>query len=335
VEPLRKGSGVGYSFRTQIFRRFLRHRLALVGAVFLLLLALAAVLSPWITPYSASKQNRRHAFTAPSLTVVEGINAPCERAAVLFWRCGAHPFGTDDLGRDILTRVLAGGRVSLLVGFIAGGMATALGTLIGATAGYAGGVLDALVCWIMDFILSIPQLPLVLILIGLLAAQQSTLAGLLTRLFGNYQSAGLVVFVVVLLTWPVSARLVRSQILSLREEAFVEAARGIGASSRRILFRHILPNVTAIVIVQGTLAMGYAILTESALSFLGLGVQPPAVSWGNMLSQAQAFLYYPNGIYMAVFPGAAILLTVLSVNFLGDGLREALDPRQYGKGGAE
>lgn len=317
---------------SQVFRRFLRHRLALGGAFFLLFLGLSAMLSPWITPYGPSRQNRAHAFTAPSISVVEGLDDPCVRPAVLFWRCGAHPFGADDLGRDIVTRVLSGARVSLLVGLIAGGLTTALGTLVGAFGGYAGGWIDAVICWIMDFILSIPQLPLVLILIGLLSSQQSVLAGVLDRLFGNYQSASLVIFVIVLLSWPVSARLVRSQILSLREEAFVEAARSIGASQRRILFQHILPNVAAIVIVQGTLAMGYAILTESALSFLGLGVQPPAVSWGNMLSQAQAFLYYPNGIYMAVFPGTAILLTVLSVNFLGDGLREALDPRQYQKG---
>jgi len=139
----------------------------------------------------------------------------------------------------------------------------------------------------------------------------------------------IIISVIIALSWMSTARLVRGQILSLREREFVEAAKGIGASRFRIILRHLLPNVTSIIIVQATLMTGEAILIESGLSFLGLGIQPPAVSWGNMLSRAQGFLYYPNGVYIALFPGLFIFMTVLCANFLGDGLRDALDPRHY------
>ncbi len=329
--PNRKRPPAAESYWRSVWRRFRRHRLAMFGAVVLLAFVLGAVLSPWLTPYSFSRQNRRNMFAPPSFSVPvdPALIGQCVRPQVLCWKCGMHPFGTDDLGRDILARVLHGGRVSLLVGFVAATVSTLLGTLIGAIAGYLGGALDAVIGRCIEIMLSIPQLPLLLILVGLLANPEVRLAALLSEALGDAKSIVIIIGVIIALSWMSTARLVRGQILSLREREFIEAAKGIGASRIRIILRHLLPNVASIVIVQATLMLGEAILIESGLSFLGLGIQPPAVSWGNMLSRAQGFLYYPNGVFIALFPGLFIFLTVLCANFLGDGLRDALDPRHY------
>jgi peptide/nickel transport system permease protein len=272
-------------------------------------------------------------FAAPSFTIPADaqVEDKCARPQVLWWKCGVHPFGTDDLGRDILARVLQGGRVSLMVGFSAAFISTLLGTLIGAIAGYWGGVLDALISRLVEIMLSIPQLPLLLILVGLLANPEVRFGVVLTGLLGDSKSIVMIIVVIILLSWMGTARLVRGQMIALKQLDFVEAARAVGASRMRIAFRHLLPNVASVIIVQATLMTGEAILIESGLSFLGLGIQPPAVSWGNMLSRAQGFLYYPNGVYIAFFPGLFILLTVLCANFVGDGLRDALDPRYHGR----
>jgi len=323
----------GESYWGFAWRRFRRHRLAMFGATVIVILVLGAILSPWLTPYKFSRQNRRNMFASPSLTVPSDpkLVGKCVRPKVLFWRCGMHPFGTDDLGRDILARVLHGGRVSLLVGFTAALASTILGSLIGALAGYFRGLFDAVVSRFIEIMLSIPQLPLLLILIGLLANPEVRLAAMLSDLLGGAKSIVVIIVVIIALSWMSTARLVRGQILSLRERDFVEAARALGTPNRRIVFRHLLPNAVSVIIVQATLMTGEAILIESGLSFLGLGIQPPAVSWGNMLSRAQGFLYYPNGVYIAFFPGLFILLTVLCANFAGDGLRDALDPRHHGR----
>jgi len=301
------------------------------GGAVLLVFVLGAIFAPWLTPYDYARQNRRNMFAGPSFSVPTDpiLVGRCERSRVLLFKCGMHPFGTDDLGRDILARVLQGGRVSLLVGFVAAAVSTLLGTLIGATAGYLGGFLDSVIGRCIEIMLSIPQLPLLLILVGLLANPEVRLAAMLSDALGDAKSIVIIISVIIALSWMSTARLVRGQILSLREREFVEAAKGIGASRFRIILRHLLPNVTSIIIVQATLMTGEAILIESGLSFLGLGIQPPAVSWGNMLSRAQGFLYYPNGVYIALFPGLFIFMTVLCANFLGDGLRDALDPRHY------
>ena len=303
------------------------------GGAVLLVLILCAVLSPWLTPYDFSRQNRKNMFAPPSLSILVDANAMprCARPNVLWWKCGVHPFGTDDLGRDILTRAIHGGRVSLTVGFTAAIVSTLLGTMIGAMAGFWRGAVDAVASRFIDIMLSIPQLPLLLILAGLLSNPQVKLAVLLGQWLGDSKSVVIIIVVIILLSWMSTARLVRGQILALRERDYVEAARSIGVSRTRIIFRHLLPNVASVIIVQATLMTGEAILIESGLSFLGLGIQSPAVSWGNMLSRAQGFLYYPNGIYIALFPGLFILLTVLCANFVGDGLRDALDPRYHGR----
>jgi len=322
----------GESYWRYAWRRFRRHRLALGAGIVLLVLIMGAIFAPWLTPYQYSRQNRSNMFAAPSLSVPDDQAADkCARPQVLWWRCGVHPFGTDDLGRDILARVLHGGRVSLIVGFSAAFISTLLGTLIGAIAGYWGGALDALTSRLIEIMLSIPQLPLLLILVGLLANPEVRFGVILTGFLGDSKSIVMIIVVIILLSWMSTARLVRGQVIALRQRDFVEAARAVGASRVRIVLRHLLPSVTSVIIVQATLMTGEAILIESGLSFLGLGIQPPAVSWGNMLSRAQGFLYYPNGVYIAFFPGLFILLTVLCANFVGDGLRDALDPRYHGR----
>ncbi len=327
----------GESVRTEstwglAWRRFRRHKLALLGGGVIALFLFVAIFAPFLTPYDFSRQNRRLGFSPPTLTVATDpddlrLRDKCVRPQVLFWKCTVHPFGTDDLGRDILTRVMYGARVSLLVGFVAALTATLLGALLGAAAAYFGGYLDSMISRFIDIMLSIPQLPLLLILVGLLNAADIPFTRFLDEVLGQSKSIAIIILVIIALSWMSVARLVRGEILSLREREFVEAARAIGVPTRRIILRHLLPNASHVIIVQATLLVGEAILIESGLSFLGLGIQPPAVSWGRMLAGAQEFLYWPYGIYSALFPGLFIFLTVLCFNFLGDGLRDALDPR--------
>jgi peptide/nickel transport system permease protein len=213
------------------------------------------------------------------------------------------------------------------VGFIAALATTLLGSMLGALAAYYGGRIDALISRFIDIMLSIPTFPLLLILTGLLADQRAPIAVFLDQLLGPTKSIFIIIAVIVVLSWMSTARLVRGEVLSLREREFTESARAVGASSMRIILHHLLPNAIAVIIVQATLMVGEAILIESGLSFLGLGIQPPAVSWGNMLARAQEHIYQDNGFFIALVPGIFIFLTVLCFNFIGDGLRDALDPR--------
>ncbi|WP_412027513.1 oligopeptide ABC transporter permease [Deinococcus yunweiensis] len=270
-------------------RRFLRHRLAVTGLAVLTVLGLLALLAPVIAPY---------AFDGQDLEIMGQPQPPSRE----------HLMGTDQLGRDAFTRVLYGARVSLAVGLASALLSTLLGTVVGALAGYYRGVVDSVLMRLTDVVLCIPLLPLVILLSGMLRPNVT-----------------LLVAIIGLLGWMGTARLVRGQFLSLREREFVEASRALGGSNNRIMFRHILPNALGPIIVATTLAVGSGIMLESALSFLGLGVQPPTPTWGNLLNYASQWLQ--SAPWLALFPGLMILITVLSVNFLGDGLRDALDPR--------
>lgn len=274
----------------RVARRFLKRRLAVIGAVFLVLLGLAVTFGPMLSPYSYDYQD----FD------LLGMPGPIS---------AEHWLGTDELGRDALTRLLHGGRVSLAVGLAGAMIAGLVGTLVGAVSGFYRGIPDVILMRFTDVMMSIPTLPLVLLLSGLFRP-----------------SPPLLVAIVGILIWMGTARLVRSQFLALREREFVEAARALGASGPRLMFRHILPNAIGPITVASTLAVGSAIMLESALSFLGFGIQPPVPTWGNLLNSASSWL--SQAPWLAIPPGLLILFTVLAVNFLGDGLRDAMEPRE-------
>ena len=276
------------------WRRFRKHKPAMVSALILVLIVVGCVLVPLIVGYDP--------FNAP----VELRRQPPSPA---------HLFGTDELGRDLLMRIWVGGRVSLLVGVAAMSLAILIGTLVGAIAGFYGGWIDNVLMRFNDFMLSIPQLFILLLVAQLLRSMN------IPELSGGPLP---IITIIGLLSWTGAARLVRGQFLSLKNKEFVDAARMSGAKNFRIIWRHILPNAASPIIVAATLRVGAAIITESTLSFLGFGVQPPTATWGNMLKNAQAQMTYAP--WTAIFPGLAILFTVLSLNYIGDGLRDALDP---------
>jgi peptide/nickel transport system permease protein len=282
-------TGPARSRRAETWSALLANRLAAAGLVVLVLLVLAAVLAEAIAPYPYTAGDLTRRLEPPSV---------------------AHWFGTDELGRDVFSRVVFGARVSLQVGAVAVGISLVLGTAIGLVAGYRGGWIDALLMRAMDILFSFP---VVLLAIAIVAVLSPSLV--------NTMIAIGVVFT------PIFARVVRGSVLSVREEVYVRAARSLGASDWRILGRHVLPNVAPPIIVQTSLSLAFAILTEAALSYLGIGVQPPRPAWGLMLLDAQQFIA-TGAWWMSIFPGLAIFLTVMALNLVGDGLRDALDPRQ-------
>jgi len=275
--------GLGY-----FFRRFARNRMALIGLWVVGLIIFLALFAPLIAPASPIKPDFENLFAPP--------------------RWWSHPFGTDDLGRDVLSRVIFGARTSLLAGMISVGLALLLGLPLGLVAGYYRGRLDDALMRLTDAMLSFPFLVLALAITAVLGA--------------GLDRAMIAIGIVFT---PAFIRLSRGQVLSEREHNYVEAARAMGATDRRIIWRHIFPNILSPVFVQASLATAVAITAEAALSFLGLGTQPPTPSWGSMLNIAQAYL--STAPWMATWPGVAIFVTVLSLNLVGDGLREALDPR--------
>jgi peptide/nickel transport system permease protein len=228
----------------------------------------------------------------------------------------AHPLGTDENGRDLLARLISGAQISLTVAVFAVLMEVSIGTVLGAISGYYGGWIDFVIMRFTDVVLSIPLLPLLLVLTAIVSATSNKAA----------LGFGVIVILIGGLTWTTVARLVRASFLSLREREFAEAARAIGAGDRRIMIRHLLPNAVAPIIVQSTLEIANVIVVESTLSFLGFGIQPPQASWGNMLANAQSNITIAP--WVAIFPGLCIFVTVLAINYLGDGLRDAIDPNQ-------
>jgi peptide/nickel transport system permease protein len=280
-------------------RRFRRHRLAMVGFAVLLALVAAVLAGPFVYRVPIDEIDFKAKLKSPSR---------------------AHPLGTDDLGQDLLARMLYGGRISLAVGVAAMLIAITLGTAVGAAAGHVGGALDHTLMRVTDLFLSLPQLPLLLLIVYLFRDALKKALG---------PEAGVFVLIVAViggLRWMPVARLVRAQFLSLREKEFVEAARSLGAPPLRQVLRHILPNALGPVIVAGSLDVAAAIIAESSLSFLGLGFPPDIPTWGRILFDAKDNLDFAP--HWALFPGAAIFLTVLSINYIGDGLRDALDPRK-------
>lgn len=265
----------------------------MIGLVNLAILLSLAVLAPVLTPYERDRVRLRERFQPPSQT---------------------HWMGTDELGRDVFTRVLYAGRVSLSVGFMVAISSTLIGGVVGVISGYAGGRVDEVTMRFIDVMRSLPALPILIVLSQLLRLQFGVSGGIWT-----------ILIILVILGWTGIARIVRGVVLSLKEQEFIFAARAAGATQARIVFVHLFPNVTSPMIVAVTLGAGSAISAESALSFLGLGIQPPTPSWGNMLFNAQSYLW--NEPWIAIFPGLFIFITLLSFNFIGDGLRDALDPR--------
>ena len=269
-----------------VWRQLRKHKLAMASMAIVLAMTAVCLAAPLIAPY---------AFDAIDLGSIR--QAPS-------W---GHWMGTDDLGRDLFTRVLFGGRISIAIGLLAAVIGTGLGSLIGALAGFYGGRTDNLLMRLTDVVYSIPTLPLLIVLSSYSQAVVSSMA-----------------LIIGLLSWMATARVVRGEVLAIKERTYVEAARSLGASNLRLIVRHILPNAIGPIVVGATLAVGNAIILESSLSFLGLGVQPPTPTWGNMLMDAQSTM--ATKPWLTIFPGLAILLVVLSVNFIGDGLQDALDP---------
>lgn len=298
IERLSTGVEIGApateSMGGLLWNRFHRHPGAIAGIVILSLLILA-VLSAGLSPYDPETSDMDSRFAPPS------------------WQ---HPMGTDALGRDLLTRVLYGGRVSLTVGFAVVVITLLIGVPIGAIAGYFGGWVDNVLMRITDAALTLPSL-LVLILLSAVLRE-------VNAPFLEENPVLTIAMVIGLLSWMYVARLVRAAYISIREHDFVLAARMVGASDLRIIIKHILPNAVGPIIVESTLEIGYAILEESGLSFLGFGIQPPTASWGNLLSNAQDHMM--KRPWMALFPGLMIFLTIISINYIGDGLRDAFDP---------
>jgi peptide/nickel transport system permease protein len=287
------------SLRKAAWRQFRRHRPAVAGSIVFLVLVVITLVGPFIYRIPLEAIDFNHTLSGPSLL---------------------HPFGTDDLGRDLLARTLLGGRVSMAVGVTAMFISITLGTLVGALAGFFGEFLDNALMRVTDLFLALPQLPLLLLVVYLFRDPLKAAFGPVLGIFI------LVVVVIGGLNWMPVARLVRASFLSVRDKEFVVASRALGSSDSRIIVLHILPNVISPIVVAATLAVGSAIITESALSFLGLGFPPDLPTWGRLLYDAQNFLDIAP--FWAIFPGLLIFLAVISVNFIGDGIRDALDPRK-------
>jgi peptide/nickel transport system permease protein len=278
-----------------VYRRLKKHKLAIISLVLLIIIILACIFGPFFVKYH---YNDMESFD-PDNPLVGEYKPPSK----------LHPFGTDELGRDTLSRVLYGGRISLFVGFASVFSAIIIGVFVGALSGYYGGIADTLLMRFTDIMFSIPVLPLLVVLASVIPGG------------GIWK----IILVITIFGWMTDARIVRGVYLSLKEQEFAEAAKAIGASNARIIWRHLLPNSMAPIIVSSTLGVGGNIIYEAALSYLGFGIMPPTPSWGNMLQNAQSAMF--NAPWLIWFPGIAIFVTVLAFNFLGDGLRDALDPR--------
>jgi peptide/nickel transport system permease protein len=293
------------------WKRFKRNKLSVAGGIIVLILFLIAVFAPFISPYDPYEIDRTQILEPPSST---------------------HPFGTDDLGRDVMSRMVYGSKISLAVGFVAIGIATLIGMILGALSGYYGGWIDRVIMRFIDIMLSIPTFFLILAVIAFI--DPNLWYVILPRLISKTLESVImdpnilnIMIVIGFTSWMSVARLVRAEFLSLKEREYVLAARALGAKNMRIIFKHIMVNSMAPVLVSAVLGIAAAILVESALSFLGLGVQPPTPSWGNILALGKDNIEI--AWWLSVFPGLAILITVLGYNLLGEGIRDSVDPRLW------
>lgn len=278
-----------YTYFQMVLRRFMKHKLAIAGFIIVIILVLLALFAPWIS-----------GGIDPTKTVI------ADRFILPFTK--GHILGTDDVGRDVFTRILYGGRVSIKIGFLVAISGALIGGFLGSAAGYFGGWFDALMMRLVEIMFSIPTLPILITLSSIFGASEWN-----------------IILIMVAFGWAGSTRMIRGMVLQIKQNEYIEAAKAIGCSNSRIIIRHVFPNTLAILLVQMTLSIGGAILTESTLSFLGLGVDPSRATWGNMLSNAMNFMW--NAPHLVIWPGVFIFLAILSFNFLGDGLRDALDPK--------
>ncbi|GLC29299.1 oligopeptide ABC transporter permease [Clostridium omnivorum] len=278
------------------WKRLKKNKLALTGLFILIFMVLMSIVGPWISPYDMETIDLGNVSSSPT---------------------AQHLLGTDSVGRDVLTRIMYAGRISLSVGVVAVVIEIVIGSILGAVAGYYGGVVDGIIMRIVDVFMCFPSLP-ILIMLGALMSD--------LKVRPEYRMF-VVMFILGVLSWPGLCRIVRGQILSLREQEFMQAAEALGLKDRKKMFRHLLPNTFASIIVTATLGIGGAILTESALSFLGLGVTPPTPSWGNMVQVVNDLYILQTQPWLWIPPGLCIFLTVISINIFGDGLRDALDPK--------
>lgn len=274
------------------WRRFLKNPIAVIGVIVLLITVLASVLAPFISPYPPNAIDLANVRQPPSAD---------------------HLLGTDSTGRDVFSRLLAGGQISLMVGFLAALMAVVIGTLAGVVAGWFGGIIDGVISRTVDIMLSVPSVLVIIVLAGVIGP-----------------SVPMLIVVIAGLAWPTPARIARGVVLSLREEEFVQAARALGSRTGFIIFRHLVPGVLPPIVVSATLLVAESVLLESSLSFLGAGVQPPESSWGNMLNEAQSLTVLSSMPWLWVPAGLMIAITVLSAMAIGDGVRDAIDPRKNG-----
>jgi peptide/nickel transport system permease protein len=304
-----------------VARRFRRHRMAMISLVVLIFILLLSFLAPYVTPYGRDAID----IAAPVRPAPPGVTT----------EAGRHLLGIDHLGRDLFTRLLYAGRISLTIAIFVVLISETLGVMIGAAAGYFGGFTDAVISRIIEFMLAIPLLPILLIVSAILLKGDDILQPpeFLNRIIGavlltparETRQVVVMIMILVVFSWLGAARLMRGMALSLRSREFVEALRAQGASETRIIFRHIIPNGIAPILVNASLALGGIIILESALSFLGVGIQDPTPTWGNMLSQSRSYMF--TNPWLPLVPGIPLVIVSLCFNFIGDGLRDALDPR--------
>jgi peptide/nickel transport system permease protein len=303
VDFVREDAKVSLSPAQLVWRRFRKHRMAILGGIGVILLLAFIIIGSFLVPEKSANRG----------DLLVRLSAPM----------AGHPLGTDSTGRDVFNRIIYGGQISLFIGILAVLLEVSLGTLIGATAAYFGGWVDAILMRFTEAMLAIPSLFLLIVLAKFLGRNIPTI-NILGRTFSG--SIGIVILVIGLTSWMYLARIVRANVLSLKELDYITAAKALGANPTRIFFSHLIPNTLGAIIVAATLGLANAILTEAYVSFLGLGVQPPTATWGNMMQQAQSFIIR-GAWWMWVFPSLFIVFTILCINLLGDGLRDAFDPR--------